>query len=254
MGNRDASAESFDFHFKGQKTIEAALATLVKEHGLGAKPGQTLLFGGGSAGGRGAMANLDFIDGILSERLHVASAPRVLGFPDSPYWMDLVPDRAASPPDKFIGFAKMTADIFALGNISGRASAACAATYSGEDAWKCAFGQYRMPFITTPYMMVASQSDAFQLGADIGHLPKTKEEKAYAQTFATATHTHGSALVAAGTKAAKDGSVVFSQNCHTHSTSLSDYGMSGKKNGFTVRCLHLEQDHFTMTGSGQTYT
>jgi hypothetical protein len=122
MGNRDASAESFDFHFKGQKTIEAALATLVKEHGLGAKPGQTLLFGGGSAGGRGAMANLDFIDGILSEQLHVASAPRVLGFPDSPYWMDLVPDRAASPPDKFIGFAKMTADIFALGNISGKES------------------------------------------------------------------------------------------------------------------------------------
>jgi hypothetical protein len=66
MGNRAASKDSFGWNFKGQKTIEAALAILVKEHGLGSKPGQTLLFGGGSAGGRGAMANLDFLPGILS--------------------------------------------------------------------------------------------------------------------------------------------------------------------------------------------
>jgi hypothetical protein len=62
--------------------------------------------------------------------------------------------------------------------------------------------RYRMPFIKTPYMMVASQSDAFQIGMDIGHRPVTKEELAYAQKFATATHTDGSALVAGGTAAA----------------------------------------------------
>ena len=53
-----------------------------------------------------------------------------------------------------------------------------------------------MPFVKTPYLMVASQADAFQLGEDVGHMPKTKQELAYAQTFATATHAHGAALVA----------------------------------------------------------
>jgi hypothetical protein len=36
-----------------------------------------------------------------------------------PYWIDMTPDRKAAPPDDFIGFAKMTADIFTLANISG---------------------------------------------------------------------------------------------------------------------------------------
>ena len=136
MGNRDASAASFGFNFHGSRTVAAALSLLVNEHGLGSKPGQTLLFGGeltataaaahhtqrhqsfpewqrkparkdgvatfppqrtarcwhksqvltaspgGSAGGRGAMANLDYLPGLLSD-MNVASAPRVLGFPDS---------------------------------------------------------------------------------------------------------------------------------------------------------------------------
>lgn len=82
MGNRDASDASFGFNFHGSRTVAAALLLLVREHGLGSKPGQTLLFGGGSAGGRGVMANLDFLAGLLSD-MQVAAIPRVLGFPDS---------------------------------------------------------------------------------------------------------------------------------------------------------------------------
>ena len=83
MGNRDASAGSFNWHFKGQQAVESSLRVLVKEHGLGAYPGQTVLLGGGSAGARGAMVNLDFISGLLMQ-MGVASPPRVLGFLDSP--------------------------------------------------------------------------------------------------------------------------------------------------------------------------
>jgi O-palmitoleoyl-L-serine hydrolase len=82
MGNRDASAQTFGFNFHGSRTVAAALSLLVEQHGLGSRPGQTLLFGGGSAGGRGAMANLDFLPGLLRD-MPVASAPRVLGFLDS---------------------------------------------------------------------------------------------------------------------------------------------------------------------------
>ena len=253
MGNRNASAASFGFNFHGQRTVRAALSILVKAHGLGSKPGHTLLFGGGSAGGRGAMVNLDFVPGLLAD-MGAASAPRVLGFPDSPYWIDLVPDRAALPPDRFIGFAKQTQEIFALANISGRASAECAASFP-TDPWKCALGVYRMPFVKTKYMMVASQSDAFQLFEDLGHMPVTLQELAcaqcllhfahlpqpgyshlsralrYAQVFADYTHGNASMLIAPGTPAAKAGSTVFSMNCFSHSTSLTDHGMSGMNVG-----------------------
>ena len=225
MGDRDASADSFNFNFHGSRTVKAAISLLVKEYGLGSKPGHTLLFGGGSAGGRGVMANLDFIPGLLSAMPQVSSPPRVLGFPDSPYWIDLVPDRA-SGVDTFIGFAQQTQEIFALANISGRASAECAATYASAP-WKCALGVYRMPFVTTPYMMVASQADAFQMGEDIGHIPRNAQELAYWQVFADCTHGNASRLVAPGTAAAAAGSTVFSMNCYSHSTSMSDYGMSG---------------------------
>lgn len=87
-------------------------------------------------------------------------------------------------------------------------------------------GVYRFPFIKTPYMMVASQADAFQMGEDIGHAPKSAQEIAYWQVFADYTHRNASELLAAGTPAAAAGSTVFSMNCYTHSTSLSDYGMS----------------------------
>jgi hypothetical protein len=176
MGNRDASAGSFNFNFHGSRTVRAALSLLVSKHGLGAQPGQTLLFGGGSAGGRGVMANLDFVPGLLRAMMTADGTavhpPRVLGFPDSPYWIDLVPDRASG--DKFIGFAQQTREIFALANISGRASARCASAYTSEP-WKCALGVYRMPYVTTPYLMVASQADAFQMGEDIGHMPTTPQ-------------------------------------------------------------------------------
>lgn len=92
---------------------------------------------------------------------------------DRPYWIDIVPDRASG--DSFIGFAQQTKEIFELANISGRASDECASTYASAP-WKCALGVYRMPFQKTPYMMVASQADAFQMGEDIGHAPKTAQE------------------------------------------------------------------------------
>ena len=82
MGNRDASAQTFGFNFHGSRTVAAALSLLVRQYRLGSSPGQTLLFGGGSAGGRGVMANLDFLPGLLTD-MKVAWAPRVLGFPDS---------------------------------------------------------------------------------------------------------------------------------------------------------------------------
>ena len=66
--------------FKGQRIIEATLATLSTHFGFGAMPKTRLLFGGCSAGARGAMFNLDYIGGL------VPSSVQVHGFLDSPLW------------------------------------------------------------------------------------------------------------------------------------------------------------------------
>ena len=81
MGSRDPSAETFGWQFRGQHTVSAALEVMVKQHGLGSKPGHKLLFGGGSAGSRGGMA---------SESL-ITSLPRFKMAPKSGCEMRLLP-------------------------------------------------------------------------------------------------------------------------------------------------------------------
>jgi len=80
------SARTFGWRFKGQAAIEAAVKSLVRDHGLGSAPGHTLLFAGGSAGGRGAMVNLDYLPAVLASL--GAGSVRLLGYLDSNYWID----------------------------------------------------------------------------------------------------------------------------------------------------------------------
>ena len=58
----------------------------MRDRGLGSVPGHTLLFAGGSAGGRGAMVNIDYLPDVLASL--GASSVRLLGYLDSNYWID----------------------------------------------------------------------------------------------------------------------------------------------------------------------
>ena len=44
-------------------------------------------------------------------------------------------------------------------NVSGVADGdpGCAQAYPGEELWKCITGVYRIPFLTTPHLVVAAQ-------------------------------------------------------------------------------------------------
>jgi hypothetical protein len=46
----------------------------------------------------------------------------------------------------------------------------CFAVYP-SDPWKCQMGQYRMPFVKTPFFLVASQFDSYQLMHLTGSTP-----------------------------------------------------------------------------------
>jgi hypothetical protein len=122
--------------FKGQRIIEATLAALVSHYGLGAPTasGATsrLLFGGCSAGARGALFNADFLAPMLPASVEL----RV--FLDSPLWVDIQPLNEGT-----VSLQTQTQSVFALVNATARLGAACAATFPGVEGWKCLFGQVR---------------------------------------------------------------------------------------------------------------
>ena len=67
------------------------LKHLVENKGLGSGLGgrrDRLIFGGASAGARGAMVHLDYVQEMLGE---AASNVDVVGFLDSPAWIDKEP-------------------------------------------------------------------------------------------------------------------------------------------------------------------
>lgn len=91
MGNRAASNSTFGWQFRGQKVVEGVLNTLQADRGLGAKE-QTLVFSGCSAGGRGAMVNLDYVMGMLANGVTGNSKINLVGVLDSPLWVDIAPN------------------------------------------------------------------------------------------------------------------------------------------------------------------
>eukprot|EP00658_Telonema_sp_P-2_P048181 TRINITY_DN36663_c0_g2_i1.p1 TRINITY_DN36663_c0_g2~~TRINITY_DN36663_c0_g2_i1.p1 ORF type:complete len:391 (+),score=66.92 TRINITY_DN36663_c0_g2_i1:201-1373(+) len=154
MGDRPGSEATNGWHFRGQRVVSAVLKELESKHWGGQDAeGITMVFGGGSAGGRGAMTLLDSV----AERLKV----RVLGYLDSNMWMDV-----ASHNQSFMGFAEQTEAAFKWVDARNVVGSQCGLMYKGNE-WRCIFGQFRMPFVRTPYLMTASQYDSWQLRFDV---------------------------------------------------------------------------------------
>ena len=127
------------------------LADLRFQYSLGKKgTEQTVVFGGGSAGGRGAMT---LLDKVVSEGM-LGKPATVLGFLDSPYYID-----TPSYSTEFIGFAEQmrrATENFNVGAVvGGDGDGACATAYPGDQLWKCITGVYRIPFVTTRHLVIA---------------------------------------------------------------------------------------------------
>ena len=62
MGDREGSRHTSGWHFRGQAILAAVLSELRREHRLAhAGAATTVVFGGASAGARGAMVHLDSV-------------------------------------------------------------------------------------------------------------------------------------------------------------------------------------------------
>jgi hypothetical protein len=210
VGDAGLESNSWGFVFRGQRILEAIFAelragvavttssllhfanhthtTVTSTQTYALTAASRVLFGGCSAGARGAMFNLDYVQQMMPD-----GAPPVVGFLDSPLWVDVQPAEASIMP-----LENETQAVFALVNATARLSDACAAAYPGAEGWKCLYGQvrprkalhgqsvagqqtlallpqrtlcpaadtacsgppqYRIPFVTTPYLLSASQFD-----------------------------------------------------------------------------------------------
>ncbi|CAJ1399077.1 unnamed protein product [Effrenium voratum] len=199
---------AFGRHFRGARVVQALLRHLASDLGLGRRA-SLLLLGGQSAGARGVMANLDYVPEMLGATALVTT----VGFLDSPLWIDMPP----MPESGFIGFNNSCRNVYSFANVS-RLGAQCRAFYAAEP-WKCLMGQYRMAFLRTPYLLVASQFDSFQLKKNVGHRPSSFAEKVYSEHFANRTRSLVREL-RSGWPFSGEQNGVFSWACYSHATSL----------------------------------
>jgi hypothetical protein len=206
------------WQFRGARIARAVVKDLQAK---GLRPGSTLIWSGGSAGGRGAMVLLDEIASSLR-------GVNVLGYLDSNYYVDI-----ASYSSEFPGFQPQHTDVLLNFNASSVISSACADANPGNQ-WRCLFGQFRMPFLQTPYLMVAAQFDGWQLshlvkGYDgIAKEPEfSPEETMYVETFGAQTKALSKTLPSAmGT------GLIYSAACYNHHISeKSDFWEVTTSNG-----------------------
>jgi hypothetical protein len=120
---------------------------------MGLASGAQVLFGGCSAGARGALVHLDNIAAWMN-----TYGIEVRGLLDSGLWIDFQPLTNTGMGGTLVNQAEY---VYGFANVSSVIPEDCAQAFPGEE-WKCIFPQYRMPFVKTSYFLSASSFDDFQ--------------------------------------------------------------------------------------------
>lgn len=89
---------------------------------------------------------------------------KVTGFMDSPFYIDIIPFNSS-----YGGFFNDEQVKFAVMNPHRAIPDDCAA-FHAPHTWRCLMGQYRIPFVKTPFFMIASQFDKYQLTFNVGRV------------------------------------------------------------------------------------
>jgi len=157
MGDIGANESAAGVNWRGSRIMRAALQDMVTR---GLKDGDFMLFGGLSAGARGAMVHLDTINSTGA----IPSGVSLLGYLDSPYYIEMQPfqnltqvEHRVAEETQAVACAMQNEDIL-------RGDGACEL----DEAWKCGFGEYRIPLLKTPFLLVASQYDWYGLMTAMG--------------------------------------------------------------------------------------
>ena len=164
MGYKYPSQQTGNWTFMGQEIIISVLSDINKKYKFGDNSNDILVFSGCSAGGRGAMVNLDYIPTILKDLKINIDKKNIIGILDSPLWIDIPPINNSIVP-----VAVQTQKVYKFANVSGRVNGCkCGEIYNDKnnDGWKCLFGEFKLPLLELPHVINAAQYDAWQLGWD----------------------------------------------------------------------------------------
>ncbi len=170
-GDREATAESGGWHFRGARIVRAVLDDLMNP-AITPSPNLAdateVLFSGSSAGGAGVMVNLDWV----ADRLPHAV---VRGLNDAGWAVDMRPyDRA------ILSLLAQTQQGYAL--WQGVVDASCAAANPGAEG-RC-YTAYAYPYISTPLFVQQAQFDRAILRLLGVTPPFDDQERAYMLEFA----------------------------------------------------------------------
>jgi len=210
------------FRFFGHEIIKAVIGSLTKDFFEGAL--DLVVFGGASAGARGAMVHIDYVSRLLKD----AGVKKVVGVLDSPLWVDKDPIGFDGGKPTY-GLLNQTRDVYNIAGIgvsSGKDVIPddCREKYVGEE-YKCLFGVFRMPFVQTEYLLISAQFDSYQLGIDGLALPFSEAQNSFADDFGGKMQDAFDELV--GTK----GATLYSLPCFNHAISESGAFFSLKTRG-----------------------
>lgn len=153
VGSEDKAEKLWGLYFRGADIVQSMMKALVKDYGLGDRADDQVVFGGYSAGGRGAMVNIDKIVDIPEA---LGKHPiKVLGALDSPLYMNIEPLNSGTT-----GLKNMMRGAYANFNVKSVVPQDCASRHAGKE-WRCIFGQFRLEFIKTPFVLFADQFDSY---------------------------------------------------------------------------------------------
>lgn len=184
LGDTGASDATWGWHFRGEQVVRSTFTKLIDEFGLGASEGHRLVFGGSSAGARGAAVWMDHFNELLSGAPFPVQA---WGFLDTPHpfhhFHALPPtgptgDYTPEGTQKLVNFLSPGIDKFMLQGVCDEPA----------ERWKCIYAEFRLPESHADYMIVMPrfgheiQSDlGVGYGADFTAL--SDDQLQYAETW-----------------------------------------------------------------------
>jgi hypothetical protein len=167
-GMKDASPQTFGWHFRGKRVLTYIVQSLLSV-GLGSAT--QVLVSGCSAGGVAVMANLDYVASLLPKM----SGRIIKGHNDAGWIMDARP---------MVPIPVTLTQIIQQGvQLWGGFPDQTCVTANPTEIWKCYMGQYAYPYITTPLLVHQETEDFVQLIAGGCNKPFNTQKEQYLNEF-----------------------------------------------------------------------
>eukprot|EP00939_MAST-03C_sp_MAST-3C-sp1_P004550 g4550.t1 len=167
VGNRKIDENVMEatsaWYFSGREVVRSVFAQLIERHGLGSSRDHIVIYSGCSAGGRGVMHNLNFVQDQLAA---LDANIKLVGLIDSGEYID-VPLYPKNKNRRYKqSFAEQARGVLRYTNAS--IHSACSDVYAGNDSFKCLLGEYAFSTLRSPFLAHSFQFDAYQAMVDLG--------------------------------------------------------------------------------------